>query len=55
LHILMKNDTGGEYMKEKEKRLTPTQELQLIGQVLSLIGAVLQLIGYVEELYDKKK
>jgi hypothetical protein len=51
----MKNDTGGEYMKEKEKRLTPTQELQLIGQVLSLIGAVLQLIGYVEELYDKKK
>ncbi|MDT3414815.1 hypothetical protein QO009_000659 [Brevibacillus aydinogluensis] len=42
-------------MKEKEKRLTPTQELQLIGQVLSLIGAVLQLIGYVEELYDKKK
>jgi hypothetical protein len=55
LHILMKNDTGGEYMKEKEKRPTPTQELQLIGQVLSLIGAVLQLIGYVEELYDKKK
>jgi hypothetical protein len=51
----MKNDTGGEDMKEKEKRLTPTQELQLIGQVLSLIGAVLQLIGYVEELYDKKK
>lgn len=42
-------------MKEKEDRLTPAQELQLIGQVLSLIGAALQLIGYFEEVTDKKK
>jgi hypothetical protein len=55
LHILMENETGGEDMKEKEDRLTPAQELQLIGLVLSLIGAALQLIGYFEEVTDKKK